>query len=247
MYYFLIFNAFSVYFASQVLQESSVINSKSHNSVTQYNITYNALYSILVVLGLHQLQSILLDKKRQKILYTLCCHIGAITFALAGEYGPLRDFALTPGFWKRLPLKGKIIIGALASVIATLVFIQGFRAKKRKKCNKQWFPWTGLVIIWFVLWVTVFKTHKYVHVHHALFAGFFSCWFCDFTSTLDIIVNAILTGIVIEGIDFYGIGELTLFIFTPYVKIYYVGIHLAWLLTFICLVWTIIKSKSNKL
>ena len=246
MYYFLIFNAFSVYFASQCLQQSSLINSKSHDPITQFNVTYNALYSILVVLGLHQLQAIKLKNKRDKILYTLTCHAGAIIFGLAGEYGPLKGFALTPGFWQRLPPEGKLIVEGLAALISILVLWQGIRAKKRHSCYKQWFPWMAVVVTWFILWVTLFKEHKYVHVHHALFAGFFSCWFSDFTSLLDIIVNAFLTGIVIEGIDFYGIGELTLFILKENAQIYSAGVQAAWLLSILGVGIVIWKSESLK-
>lgn len=246
MYYFLIFNAFSVYFASQCLQQSSFIDPKSHDPITQFNITYNALYSILLVLGLHQLQAIELKNKRDKILYTLTCHTGAIIFGLAGEYGPLQGFALTPGFWRRLPPEGKLIVVAIAALIAVLVIWQGIRAKKRRSCQKQWFPWMGVFITWFILWVTLLKDHKYVHVHHALFAGFFSCWFSDFTSLLDIIVNAFLTGIVIEGIDFYGIGELTLFILKENAQIYSVGVQAAWLLSVLGVGIVIWKSDSFK-
>lgn len=246
MYYFLIFNAFSVYFASQCLQQSSFIDPKSHDPITQFNITYNALYSILLVLGLHQLQSIELKNKRDKILYTLTCHAGAIIFGLAGEYGPLQGFALTPGFWRRLPPEGKLIVVAIAALIAVLVIWQGIRAKKRRSCQKQWFPWMCVFITWFILWVTLLKDHKYVHVHHALFAGFFSCWFSDFTSLLDIIVNAFLTGIVIEGIDFYGIGELTLFILKENAQIYSVGVQAAWLLSILGVGIVIWKSESFK-
>ena len=247
MYYFLIFNAFSVYFASQCLQQSSLIDPKSHDPITQFNVTYNALYSILVVLGLHQLQAIELHRKRDKWLYTLTCHTGAIIFGLAGEYGPLKDFALTPGFWRRLPPEGKVIVAGLAALIAVLVIWQGIRAKKRRSCQKQWFPWIGLVVTWFILWVTLLKDHKYVHVHHALFAGFFSCWFCDFTSFLDVLVNAFLTGIVIEGIDFYGIGELTLFILKENAKIYVIGLQAAWIVAAIGLIYVISKSHTKKL
>jgi len=246
MYYFLIFNAFSVYFASQCLQQSPLINPKSHDPITQFNITYNALYSILVVLGLHQLQGIELKNKRDKILYTLTCHIGAIIFGLAGEYGPLKGFALTPGFWHRLPPEGKLIVVAMMALIAVLVIWQGIRAKKRRSCRKQWFPWMGVIITWIILWVTLLKDHKYVHVHHALFAGFFSCWFSDFTSLLDILVNAFLTGIVIEGIDFYGIGELTLFILKENAQIYSVGVQAAWLLSLLGVSIVIWKSDRVK-
>ena len=241
MYYFLIFNAFSVYFASQTLQESSFIGPKSHNPINQFNITYNALYSVIIVLGLHQLQGLQLKDSFSKVVYTCVCHAGAIIFGLMGEYGPLKNFSLTPGFWHRLTPEGKVIIGLLALLILSLVIWQGIRAKKQKTCHKQWFPWMGLFVLWAILWITLFKDHKYVHVHHALFAGFFSCWFSA-ESLLDTVVNAFLTGIVIEGIDFYGISELTLFILKGS-QTYSFGLQGAWFVSIIGLFIVILSRK----
>ena len=238
MLLFLIFNIFSVYFASQALQESTLISQHSHNTVTPFNITYNALYSVLVVLGLHQLQQLCEWNSRQKILYTTTCHIGAIVFGLCGEFGPLRNFSITPGFWGRLSLEGKCMIVLLALIIFALVSFQGYRAARTKTCARQWVPWFVLGLVWFVLWVTLLKDHLYVHVHHALFAGFFSCWFSR-NSSFDIGINGILTGIVIEGIDFYGIGELTLFIIDSQQGVFDIGLRLAWILSVIGLMFII--------
>ena len=238
MLLFLIFNVFSVYFASQSLQESTLISTHSHNEVIPFNITYNALYSVLVVLGLHNLQQLRELNWRQKIIYTLTCHIGAIVFGLCGQFGPLRNFSITPGFWGRLSLEGKCIIVVLALLIAALVSFQGYRAARSKTCARQWMPWVVLGIVWFVLWVTLLKDHLYVHVHHALFAGFFSCWFSR-KSSFDLVINAILTGIVIEGIDFYGIGELTLFMIDSKQGVFDIGLRCAWILSVIGLIFII--------
>lgn len=238
MLLFLIFNVFSVYFASQALQESTLISTHSHNEVTPFNITYNALYSLLVVLGLHQLQQLRTMNTCQQIMYTIGCHLGAFVFGIGGEFGPLRNFSLTPGFWERLSFEGKGMLILLALLIGALVSFQGYRAARTKTCARQWMPWFVLVVVWFVLWVTLLKDHLYVHVHHALFAGLFSCWFSR-NSSFDIVVNAIFTGIVIEGIDFYGIGELTLFIIESNQGVFDIGLRCAWILSVIGLIFTI--------
>lgn len=215
MILFLLFNIFSVYFASQMLQMSSLISGDSHDGVASFALVYDALYSILVVLGLHQMHRMSSKSLsiKQKLLYTVCCHAGAIVFGLCGQIPFLHDFSLTRGFWERLAWEGKLVVGILAFVIAALVYVQGRRAYAKKQCCRQWFPWVAIIITWAVMWSIIYTEDisVHVHVHHALFAGFFSCWFDDFTSGLDLVVNAVMVGIVIEGIDFYGIGELTLF------------------------------------
>jgi len=248
---FLLFNIFSVYFASQMLQMSPLISTDAHNNVTPFALVYDALYSILVVLGLHQLHR-MTEKKlttKQKLVYTVCCHAGAIIFALCGQIPFLHDFALTNGFWERLTWEGKIVIGSLAVVIAALVYVQGRRAWAKKQCCRQWFPWISIIITWAIMWSIIYTEDisVHVHVHHALFAGFFSCWFDDFTSCLDLVVNALMIGIVIEGIDFFGIGELTLFMMDNSPSMDTTGVFIAWLTALVGLMGTICWHRQKAL
>ena len=50
------------------------------------------------------------------------------------------------------------------------------------------------------------------HVHHAIFAGILSNWFNKWDDCFEQTMHAVLMGVVIEGINFYGVGELFLFI-----------------------------------
>ena len=147
--------------------------------------------------------------------------MGAILFGLAGEIPCLKGFALTPGFWNRLSLAGKACLTVLALVICAICIIQLYRSLKKQNYVQQLVPIVLLATIWIYLWVFVKSEHIYytIHVHHALFAGLFSNWFRNFNSRFDIIINAIFIGIVIEGIDFYGIGELSLFMMHESIKV----------------------------
>jgi hypothetical protein len=249
MLWFLLFNAFSVYFASQTLQMSHYIKNTAHNTVSSFSLVYDALYSIIIVFGLHYLHKTPGKKLSilQKCFYTFFCHCGAIIFALCGEVSFLEHFSLTKGFWERLPWEGKIIIGCVAIILANLVLIQGCKSRYKKNCSRQWFPWIFLSVLWFVLWFLLYdeKIKAYIHVHHALFAGFFSCWFEDFSFKLDIVLNAILIGIVIEGIDFYGIGELTLFMMDQYSAVDISGLLTTWVVVFVGLLGSICCTKNR--
>jgi len=251
MIFFLLFNIFSVYFASQMLQMSPLISAGAHNNVTPFALVYDALYSILVVLGLHQLHRTLTKKLtvKQKLVYTVCCHAGAIIFALCGQIPFLHDFSLTKGFWERLTWEGKIVIGIVAIVIGALVYVQGRRAWAKKQCCRQWVPWISIIITWAIMWSIIYTEDIsiHVHVHHALFAGFFSCWFGDFTSWLDLVVNATMIGIVIEGIDFFGIGELTLFMMNNSPPMDTTGVFIAWAAALVGLVGTICWRRQKAL
>tara|TARA_B110001452_G_scaffold267175_1_gene276082 strand:- start:1884 stop:2651 length:768 start_codon:yes stop_codon:yes gene_type:complete len=243
MLLFLIFNVFSVYVASQTLKMSFITG--IHNE-TPFSFIYNALYGILIVLGLHQLNNIKIAE--QKILYTSCCHISAIAFALAGlASNNLKHFTLTRGFWKRLSVEGKIGVSSVAIVLFIMVFLQGRLAYRKKRCCKQFLPLILLGTTWCILWSMIIDENVSfnIHVHHALFAGLFSCWFNDFTSKIDIIMHAILIGIVIEGIDFYGIVELYLFMIENTSPITVAGFVYVWLFAIVGLLYTIIKKKKK--
>lgn len=250
MLLFFIFNIFSVYFTSQILQMSTLINQKDHNHISSFNLVYDALYTVLVVLGIHQIHGITQKQLtiKQSVLYTVTCHIGAVVFGLAGEIPFLRRFTLTKGFWKRLNLEGKIVIGLITVFVIMLICIQLYRLIKRKN-YKVIIPFVVLVVIWGMMWVILFneKISFHVHVHHALFAGLIACIF-DTISTFDIVINAFLIGIVIEGIDFYGIGELSLFMFSTQDTVDTAGIYISWALCIIALITCILtKSYSKKL
>ena len=48
--------------------------------------------------------------------------------------------------------------------------------------------------------------------NHAICAGFLSLWFTDWKYCKAEVMHGILMGVVVEGISFYGIGELSLFL-----------------------------------
>lgn len=247
MLWFLILNAFSVYFASHTLQMLPIIASKNHQPMTPFSLVYDALYAVLIVLGLHQLNPPNKMSRWQQMMYTYSCHCGALIFALVGEIPFLSAFTLTPGFWKRLPWEGKIVISIVAAMLLLLVVIQCTRACKKKNYKRQIFPIVTLVIIWGTLWALLYEEEiKYsIHVHHALFAGLFACFFNDFTTNMDVILNAIFIGIVIEGIDFYGIAELTLFIIRSTDKIELTGVLCTWVVIVTGLMFVIWKPSKK--
>ena len=51
-----------------------------------------------------------------------------------------------------------------------------------------------------------------IHVHHAICASLLSLWFTDWNKKSSMILHGMLMGVTIEGINFYGIGELSLFL-----------------------------------
>lgn len=247
MLLFYIYNVYSVYFLSQLVQMSPLISTNSHNVVNLGTVVYGGLYVLLLSLALYQIAHIPehpISTHYQQI-YVLTSHSSAIIFALLGEIPFLQGFALTPGCWGRLPLLGKITIGLAALLILLLCLYQLKRSWKRKQLCREFYPWCMIVCVWAAVWVAlVTQEAKYtLHVHHALFAGLFASWFWDFSTVFDVVMNAIFMGVVVEGIDFYGISELHLFIIHYGSSVSMLGIFITWALVLIFL-GIIIRRKQ---
>jgi hypothetical protein len=232
MLLFYLLNVYSVYFCSQLLQMSPLISSDSHNRIDLIGVVYGSVIAVGISLSVYQLTKIPdqhIGSYKQAI-YIGISHLSAIIFALMGEIPFLHGFALTPGCWERLPFRGKIVIFCAAVAITMLVVYQLARSLKQKKICREVLPVVLISTSWFIVWLCVITqdTVYYTHVHHALFGSFFACLFWDFTSMVDIVANAIFMGIVIEGIDFFGISELHLFIIHNNFPVHMFGIVVVW-------------------
>jgi len=249
MLLFYILNVYSVYFLSQLVQMSPFISSSSHNVINLGTTVYGALYALLLSLAIYQISRIPEQKLTSfyKKVYMVISHMSAVVFALAGEIPFLRGFALTPGCWNRLPFLGKITIGILAISILLLCTYQLKRSWERKKLCREFYPWCIILFAWGAVWTALESQDAYytLHVHHALFAGLFASWFWDFSTLFDIVVNAIFMGIVIEGIDFYGLSELHLFIIRHGGSVSITGVVITWAIVLIFLCMAIIRKQSH--
>lgn len=205
----------SVYLFCEVLQNSPFISTHSHNTITNNTYVYNLLFSFLTTYFLFTFSNIISSHKPNIFIYYFTCLCSAFLFAFLGEIPALQKIVIVKGFWKHLtPL---VIIFVLTIAIFVLVFIikecrTSIRDKRfYKNILKLLFVFVSYFSIFFLLFFNNSKNITY-HVHHAIFSGVLSMWFVDWDKTIEMIFHAIMMGIVIEGIDFYGIQELFLFI-----------------------------------
>ena len=85
-----------------------------------------------------------------------------------------------------------------------------------------------------------------LHIHHALFAGLLASWFWDFDTLFDVVLNAFFMGIVVEGIDFYGISELHLFIIRYGASVSMLGIFITWVISLLIAFTLACKKEKPK-
>ena len=211
----------NVYLLSECLQLSSWISSVII-ILLFYSYVYNLLYVWLLQFTLIKISNIVAPKFPNVLIYSLFYILGGLCFALLGEVPFLHNIAITPGFWGRLNGNAKITI-ILGIIIFSLLGIrQLYIAIKHKNLCKHFCPYL-LFLIFYGLTLTMLILSETkninVHVHHAICASLLSFWFTDWTNSSSMITHAILMGVVVEGIDFYGIGELSLFMLNNSSKI----------------------------
>jgi len=212
----------NVYLISECLQLSPWISSSSHNSTTVYSYAYNLLYVWLLQFTLLKMSNIVSPVFPNVITYSIFYILGGLGFALLGEVPFLHDFAITPGFWGRLNGNAKITIIIGAIIFIALGIKQLYIAIKNKDLCRHFCPYLLFLIFYgttLAMLITSNTKMINIHVHHAICASLISFWFTDWTIKSSMITHAVLMGVVVEGIDFYGIGELSLFMLNNSTKI----------------------------
>ena len=213
--YLLIVFTTNTYLVSTCLQLSSWITPDAHFQVTNYSFTYNWLYSCLLVFVLSKISQLQAPDYPNVYLYQLFNILGGVGFALLGEVPFLKNIAITPGFWGHLDENAKITILLFAAVFLILGIRQGVTACRNRDFWTHFVPYLMFIVFYGITLFTLIvgqANSLIIHVHHAICASLISFWFTDWSKTIYYITHAVLMGVVVEGIDFYGIGELSLFL-----------------------------------
>lgn len=205
----------SCFLWSETLQSSTLITSDAHNDNTTTIFGYDLIITWLVTYFLLNQQSLFSKNIPDSLLYWVFAHIGAIGFALLGQVPFLKNIALVKDFWKHLTPAAwctLIFFGSIILLLAVREFIDSCRNKtiKISLCN------IVLVLMAYSYMFFILKEGQaldiHYHIHHAIFSGVLSLWFTNWSNCWEMMLNAILMGIVVEGINFYGVGELFLFL-----------------------------------
>lgn len=204
----------SVYLNSETLKLSPLISKKSYNQATIGIYVYDLLMTILIVLPLVKMTEIK-GNTFKSILYFIFCNIGGLGFALLGEVPFLKNIVIVKNFWKNLS-PGAICTIIFFGIIIFIVLVREvksiikYRTIRRTICNILAF--IGFYIGIFYMLVEGGATNIHWHIHHAICAGFLSLWFTNWENWIEMCTHAVLMGVVVEGINFFGINELYLFL-----------------------------------
>ena len=207
------------YLWSESLQTSSLISSDSHYKNTVISTVYNLLLINILSFALVKYSNINIKenliKFRTFAIYMISCILGAIIFGLMGEIPWLKRLAFVPGFWSHLDVKAKLTIIFLGMTTLMLVINEIIDSIKVKKCKRILALLLGYVVMYMLVYILLSSYDSEsinIHVHHAIFSSILSLFFVNWENKIELIMHGVLMGIMIEGINFYGIGELSLFL-----------------------------------
>lgn len=207
------------YLWSESLQTSVLVSQQSHYKNTVSTFAYNYLFINIICYGLFKFSDITVKKNVltgiNLFLYFLFNIIGGLGFALLGELDFFKHFAIVKGFWENLDPRAVAIIIFFTVTISLLTLREIIDSIKIKQFKKQLFALLLLASLYsgVLFYLKQFgATNIHYHVHHAIFSCVLSLFFLNWENKIEMITHSIFLGVLIEGINFYGIGELYLFL-----------------------------------
>ena len=178
--------------------------------------------------------------KNYILIYNLVTIISAISFSL-GEVSFLKYFSISGDFWKHLSLK-EIVVFAIIGLPLTFLTLREFYYMIKHRTFRGLLAKYVLISSLFATNLLFLKMYGaqniHYHIHHAIFAGVMSLIFSKWDSIWSILMHGIYMGVLIEGISFYGLQELYIFMTNNSPKANY---SLSFTASFVSLfLWTIL-------
>lgn len=226
--YFLLFLQtiyLNTYLFSKSLVISPFIKNGDHQKVTNYSYAYDLTIVMFITYTLNLISNTgdinIFNKGYQKYkekrfvyIYFLVTLLSSIIFAFLGEVSFLRNFTISGDFWKHITLKEIGVFAIIGIPIAYLTLKELVIMIKNKTMRHLFFVY-ALIACLFGFNLMCLKIYGaeniHYHVHHAIFAGVMSVIFCQWDNIYSLVMHGIYMGVLIEGISFYGLQELYIF------------------------------------
>ena len=228
---FLIFFQFiyiNTYLISKTLEISPLINKNDHVNITNYGYAYDLTliffitYAMNTISFFNHIEKKLFEniewnyyfKKRYIYLYTFLTIASSIVFALLGEVPFLRNFSISGEFWKHFTVKEVMVFLIIGIPIVFNTIKEIFFLIKNREFKRTFFIYLFIFTIFFYNYLILLSngaTQIHYHIHHAIFAGIMAVLSSDWKYITSFIMHAIYMGVLIEGISFYGVEEIYIF------------------------------------
>ena len=206
----------NTFFASQTIKISPLISKGHYEKITNYSYAYDLTLTLLITYTITVISNITFTNisRKKLLLYQVSTILSAIIFALLGEVKFLENFTISGNFWKHLTLREIIVFIIIGAPLVYLTLRDIRNMCKDKRCKNTILSIGAVLFIFGLNYILLFinsAKNIHYHIHHAIFSGFMALQFNDLVSNLMLIGNAIYMGVLIEGISFYGLSELYIF------------------------------------
>jgi len=250
----------NTYLFSKSLEISPFINNSDHEKVSAYSYTYDLSIIMFITYALNVISTFgnttnVIGKGNQNIFnrkyilfYCLTTILSALGFALLGEVSFFKDFTISGDFWKHLTLKEIVVFAIIGIPLAFLTLRELYILIKRRSIRSLLIKYV-LISSLFVGNLLCLKlygaTNIHYHIHHAIFAGVMSIIFNKWDNIWSILMHAIYMGVLIEGISFYGLQELYIFMTNDSPKaIYSISFTAAFISLFLWIIFCLMFYKK---
>ncbi len=199
------------------------------NNVTTYQTCFHNLFITLIVII-----SLLEINKNINYKYWIVSHLSAFIYTYICQF-KMFQFSIASNTKYSL---SRIIILTIVGIVLLVGMLRNILYKKIK--YQYIINYLCCYGILFLLFRFVSNNVIY-HFHHSLVCIFVSYFFTDWSSKINLLIHAILLGIIVQGLNFFYIDEFSMFYISNllYPKIY----QLLQIYGILGIIWIIIFTK----
>ena len=184
----------SLYFFCQFVKTIDTMTSGLPETFEEF--VYNYLWTLLIV---YTLSREVVERSKPTFGYWLIAHLSCLLFALLGEH----SWEFDSGLLKQLDIYGQVIFCCI--LVCCVITI----CKRSPRLDILF----GVFMLYtFLLCLMLTQTSDVVYnVNYVIVSAVLSLFFCDWRSRADMLLHGLLTGCIIQGLNFYHVNIITMF------------------------------------
>ena len=184
----------SLYFYSQFIKTTDAITSGRNETFESF--VYNYFWTLII---LYVLSREIVERSKQTFGYWLIAHVSCLLFALLGEH----SWEFDSGLLQQLDVYGQTIFCCILLLCVVII------CKRSTRVDVL----LGVFMLYTsILCLMLTQTSDVVyHVNYVVVSATLTLFFCDWRSRADMLLHGLLTGCVVQGLNFYHVDIITMF------------------------------------
>ena len=184
----------SLYFFCQFVKTIDTMTSGLPESFEGF--VYNYLWTLLIV---YTLSREVVERSKPTFGYWLIAHLSCLLFALLGEH----SWEFDSGLLQQLDIYGQVIFCCI--LLCCVITI----CKRSPRLDILFGVFT---LYTFLLSLMLTATADVVYnVNYIIVSAVLSLFFCDWRSRADMLIHGLLTGCIVQGLNFYHVNIIAMF------------------------------------